>query len=223
MRWNPSSTWPVGLPETDAMTVEAPPKKPGPALWLSLTVMGVALVLGVVSVVMFARPFVKTFADSPRFTTPGQFDVHLGKGTYLVYDRFGSGLQPAEVSVEAPSGEQLSIDTPSDTETIKRGGSDYTGAVRFHTPSSGTFTVQVRRGVPSEVIVARSFGDTFHRALPWLPSMLIGGIGFLAGIIMLIVGIVRRHSKRAQPAYGYGYPAPSAAPATTPATPPAGW
>src|SRR2546423_10074618 len=114
------------------MTVEAPPKKPGPALWLSLTVMGVALVVGVVSVVMFARPFVKTFADSPRFTTPGQFNVHLGKGTYLLYDRFGAGLAPEQVSVAAPSGAQLSVDAPSNRETITRRGSDFTGAVRFH-------------------------------------------------------------------------------------------
>jgi hypothetical protein len=83
--------------------------------------------------------------------------------------------------------------------------------------------------IPSEVIVARSFGDTFHQAVPWLPSLVVGGLGFLAGLVMLIVGIVRRHSRRAQPAYGYGSPvpggaAPTAPPAdAAPTSPPAGW
>src|SRR2546423_1786583 len=111
-----------------------PTKKPGPSLWLSLVVMGVSMAVAVVSLGFFVRPFVQTFADAPRFPTPGQFTVHLGKGTYLIYDEFARNLQPDQVTVQAPSGDSLTVDTPTDTETIRRNGRDFKGAVRFHTP-----------------------------------------------------------------------------------------
>ena len=199
------------------MTVAAPEKKPGPALWLSLGVMGVALVVGVVSLVMFVRPFIHTFADSPRFSTPAQFDVHLGKGSYEIYDQYGSsavGLRPENVSVLSPAGDSIPVDRPTHTETVTRNGHQYTGVVRFHPPTSGLYTIRIRSPIPSDVIVARTLTDTFHQAVPWLPSMVLGGFGFLAGIAMLIVGLVRRHSKPVQPVYAYAMPS---------ATPPPGW
>src|SRR4029077_17718421 len=80
--------------ERDAMT-QAPvpampvqPRRAGPGLAISLTVMGVGRVLAIISVILIVLPLISSLT-SPEFPVPGRFDVHLHHARYTVYQRTG--------------------------------------------------------------------------------------------------------------------------------------
>lgn len=199
-----------------APAAAAPPqKKPGPGLWLSLGIMGAALVIGIPSLVMFVRPFVRTLASSSAVATPGTFTQHLNHGTYSVYERtFGNSnlttLSPFEVTIEDPSGQPVVSTTSTSNELISHDSQSYVSAVTFSAAQSGTYRIRIA-GAPGSVIVAKTYESTFHEAAPWLAPMALSGIAFLAGVTMLIVGLVRRgrSNRTLQPAYGWQMPTPA--------------
>jgi hypothetical protein len=175
-------------------------RKRGPNLWLSLAILLGGLVLAIVSWIQFARPFVHQFNDSPRITRTGPVVLHLDKGHYLVYDSLLLREVGAQVSITGPDG-PISTRTPIPNETFSRGGHSYTGTIRFDVPRTGDYTFVFSGAGFTDVIVARTFGDTFHDAVPWLPSAIIGSLSFIAGIALLVIGIVRRHSRPGSTTY----------------------
>jgi hypothetical protein len=187
------------------VTPPAAGRKPGPSVTLSVTVLAVGLLVAVVSAIFFARPFVQIFTDSPRIVGSQPRVLHLGHGHYAVYeqDLFATRLVPGQVAITAADGQPVASRAAHANETLSQSGRDYTSAVRFDIDESGDYRFTIQQPGLTDVLVARTFGDTFHRALPWLPSMIVGGLTFLGGIAMLIVGILRRRSR---PATAYGYP-----------------
>ena len=179
-------------------------RKPGPSEALSVTLLAVGLLVAIVSAVFVVRPFVQIFTDSPRIVGTQPRVLHLGKGHYAVYDQdlFATPLVPGEVAITAPDGHSVTPRSAHTNETLSQSGRDYTSAVRFDVNDSGDYRFVIQRSGLTDVLVARTFSDTFHRALPWLPSMIVGGLTFLAGIALLIIGLVRRRSRPA-PAYRY--------------------
>jgi hypothetical protein len=178
------------------VTSGAPQRRPGPGVALSVTVMVLGAVVGIVSVVFFVRPFFHLLTDSPRITGSQPAVLHLDKGHYEIYDNnaFSTPLQPTDVSVTDPGGESVPTRRVVNNETLEQSGRSYAGAVRFDTDTSGDYTITIRHGPIVDVLVARTFGDTFHRAVPWLPSTVLGGLAFVAGLAMLVIGLVRRRS-----------------------------
>jgi Protein of unknown function (DUF2510) len=61
---------------------------------------------------------------------------------------------------------------------------------------------------PRSVLVARPLTDTIKRVLGWFLLSGLGGLVTAAGIILLIVGSVRRGRVRRAGAYAYSYAAP---------------
>jgi hypothetical protein len=91
------------------------------------------------------------------------------------------------------------------SETITRGSAEYSSSLAFHTPSSGDYVLRFSNGVPTTVVVARSVSDAIRGVLVWFGVGAIGAALLLAGVVMLIVGAVRRgRAKRAAYAAAWG-------------------
>lgn len=211
--------------------------KPGPPLAISIIVLVAGFVVVVIGGIGAAVSFVKNTIDAPAVALPANVQLELHAGTYDVYQWTGTnrggfgfhvtdsgppGLGPGDVTVTAPDGSDVPVGfAGSALATLTRGSRIYTGAARFHAPSSGLYTIRIRAsgGLP-EVIIGRSFGDAVRTAAGWFLTLGIGVAVALTGLVMLIVGIVRRGKAQPRPglpAYGTSYVGPG------PLIPPAGW
>jgi hypothetical protein len=219
-------------------------RRPGPGLGLSLIVAAVGLLIGIVSVVAIVIPLVGVFT-SDVYTVPGEIHLHLKDARYTVYQRSGRRspfgisnpddstalLTPNSLTVTAPDDSTVPVVYDDRTETITRGTSEYTSSLTFDPPSGGDYVLQFTNRVPTTVIVARSVSDAIRGVLVWFGVGALGGAILLAGIVMWIVGAVRRgRAKRAGYAAAWGAPGwyvpnqqwgpPAAVPGYPPAYPP---
>jgi hypothetical protein len=197
--------------------IPSAPRPPGPSLRLSivLLVLGAALavptmIVGIVSIVGSA---------GHTFAAPGPVRIHLGSGTYEVYEDTGSisigssfspnddvTITPSDVTVTGAGGNVEVYDRGTVRESRSSDGDEFVGAVRFTTPSAGDYVVSVRNS-QRRMLVARPFTDTVRAALGWFALAVLGGLVGAAGIVLLIVGAVRR--SRTRNAFTYAYAAPS--------------
>lgn len=215
----------------------------GPSLTLSFVILGLGIALAIAGGVGAGLTFGRSVLGSDAVTLPAHLQRHFGTGTYEVYQRTGtrsgSGgftfssdrsttLTPRDVRIRDSIGTPVTPSYPTGaTETITRGSASYTGAVTFDITRSGDYTVDIRPdgdGMP-EAIVTRSLGGAFVAAAKWLVMFGFGALIAVIGLVLLIVGIVRRNraSRVASPylpAYGAagGY---GAAPGYAAAPPPA--
>jgi uncharacterized protein DUF2510 len=212
-------------------TTAAPAKKPGPGLALSIITIVIGTALGITGIAVAATKAVHEF-NGPVYDAPGTVHRHLSSGTYNIYEAVvsdndnsplqGQGL--TEVEVLDPSNQTVSTTTPSTDESIGRGSIQYHAVRQFKATTSGTYTMVVRGTAGEPFFVSSTFGDLAKRAAGWLAMMGAGiVIGFI-GVVMLIVGIVRR-SRAKRPAFAGGYTQPGGAPLppAAPALPPPGW
>lgn len=201
-----------------------PRRRPGPSLKLSLGMIIVAVVAGVGFGVWAFRSFSGAFT-SPVRTTPSEFTITAKKGTYAVYERTGTRntagnvtfsrsegtvLGPRNVTVTGPAGPVPTRGPGNVNETITRGSAEYTASVRFDTAEAGRYTVRVS-GPATQVVVARTLADAFEAAALAIVGVAVCGLLLLLGIVLLIVGAVRRKRADAVPVpayagYGGGYP-----------------
>lgn len=201
-------------------------KPPGPGLRLALILMIAGALLAIPTFIVGLLPILDAL-DSKAFSVPGETSQRLGKGTYVVYERTGSNslgstfddvyitIQPKDVTVTGPDGVVRTYvpDYYDDVLTQTDSSDRFTGAVRFKTETEGEYRIQIESERPTTVIVAHSFKDTITGSLVWFAFTGIGGVLFIVGIILLIVGSVRRSRFRtamtfATPQYGAGqYPA----------------
>jgi len=200
----------------------------GPSLRTSFIVLGIGIALAITGGVMTGVTFVRSVLNSPAVALPAHLHRHLDAGTYQVYQRTGerSGgngftfsrfqpatLQPGDVTVVGVSGLPVAT-TPasgSHSETVTTGNAVYTGVVQFHIAVSGDYDIDVRDdgGIP-EAVVTRTIGSAFGAAKAWLVLLAGGVLTAAVGLMLLIVGIVRRNraSRVAPyvPAYAGGPP-----------------
>ncbi len=202
-------------------------RRPGPKLWLSILTIVLGVAIGVTSVVVFVVNISHEILGS-TYPIPSTISLHLGTGTQTILERTGGqssfdarsniSLDPSQVDVEGPSGERVPVTYASNAETLSRPNGTYVSALQFNARRSGNYRLHFRGTTPRLVMVQRPIGDVARRSAVWFLGIALGGVLVLAGIVMLIVGIVRR-SKAKQLAmastYGTnpGYP-PTAAPST---------
>ncbi len=190
-------------------------KPPGPSARVSILVLVIGLVVAIPSFLAALLPIIHALESTPRFDVPGQVQLHLGSGAYLLYQDTGTSsfgnlsttggttISPNDVTVTATDGSTVPVDYPGDvTQTITRQGHRYTGAVRFTTPAAGDYTIDVTGVQSSAVIVARPFTDTVKSALGWFALAGLGGVTFVVGVVLLIVGSVRRGRANTYAMYG---------------------
>ena len=202
-------------------------RRPGPKLWLALLTIVLGVAVGVTSVVMLVVNVSDEILGS-TYPIPSTISLNLGTGTQTILERTGGqssfdarsniSLDPSQVDVEGPGGERVRVTYASNNETITRPNGTYVSALEFNARRSGTYRLHFRGTTSRLVMVQRPIGDVARRSVIWVLGIALGGLLVLAGIILLIVGIVRR-SKAKQLAiastYGTnpGYP-PTAAPST---------
>jgi hypothetical protein len=223
-----------------------PPRVKGKGMIWSgaiLLVVGMVLVVaGIIGVVASAASLVSGFG-SP-FTTPTTVSRTFDAGTsYAVYELkrsdSGSGSKddpllatvlPSDVTVTGPGGVTVPVTDPGElTQTFTNGGREYFVVATFDAPATGTYQVAIA-SEGAEVLVAPSL-TAFGRSFAWIGAIGLGGLLALLGLVLLIVGLVRRSSskKRAAVAAGgpaagypgqYAAPAAAAAPVVVPTTDP---
>ena len=161
-------------------------------------VLGAAL--GVLSVVMVTLPLLKLVRDAPSVTTPGSVTLRLDKGLYKVFEPTGPGaggtpISAAGVRVTDASGRPVAVTDADANEVITRGGRRYSSAVSFRVADPGAYTVRIadNRG---DAVITRSLADAVRSRVGWVAGIPIGGLLFLIGLVLLVVGIVRRSGAR---------------------------
>jgi hypothetical protein len=191
-----------------------PPVKGKGLIWTGavLLVVGMVLVVaGIVGVVASASSLISGFG-SP-VTTPGTVTRTLEAGTtYAVYERSslvsGSGtredpllatVSPADITVTGPGGVVVPVKDPGQmTQTFTNGGKEYFAVATFDAPANGSYEITIA-SEGAEVLVAPSF-SAFGRSIAWVAAIGLGGLLALVGLVLLIIGLVRRaSSKKAAP------------------------
>jgi hypothetical protein len=185
------------------------PRRPGPGLALSLIVLGVGIAVVVIGAVETAVPFIRTLTRSTSYATPASIQAHLSHGTYEVYELTGdrssafTPVQPGSVDI-VPSdvtviptggGPRLRVTGEGADETLTLGSNIYTGAVQFAVPSAGDYVVRVTSNQRTRVVLARSLGGLARSVVGWIITAAAGGLLVVIGLILLIVGLVRRRSR----------------------------
>jgi hypothetical protein len=186
----------------------AVPKKPGPSAKLSIALLVVGLLIAIPSAVAAFLPLIETLQSSPEFAVPGSSRVDLDTGEYYIYERTGGGginfstddvttISAGDVTIVGPDGDRVqTYERGAVTETLTRDNGRYTGAVRFTAPQSGEYLVTVRGVASSSVVVARPLTDTVEDVLVWMGLVFVGGVVFIVGVVLLIVGSVRRNKTK---------------------------
>jgi hypothetical protein len=210
---------------TPPSAVTTPPKRGRGAIISGLVLLAVGIVLAIGGIVAFGASAASLLSGlgTPQ-TTPVEIPKTLDGGTtYAVYEQASSGtgtssdpyigtIQPGDVTVQATDGTAVIVtDSPSLSQTFSDGSKNYVVVATFDPPVSGQYVVTVKTD-GATVIVAPSL-TAVAKALPWLALIGVGALLALAGLIVFIVGIVRRSSK---PAVAAGYPAQGYAPVPTP-------
>lgn len=183
-------------------------KQPGPGLWLSIIALSIgAVVASWGSYVAFQSAFELINEDS--FEIPGEQTRSLDPGEYEIYTLAGSmsfrdfdfeftedvvGLDAISVT-NAETGEAIDIE-PLFTTELGRSNNVYEGAATFDVVSKGRYTVAIASEVESRAVFGRSIESAFDRIVPSLIATVVGTVLFGLGVILLIVGMVRRKRHR---------------------------
>lgn len=196
----------------DAMAHETPAaparqRRPWVPLGVALVILGLlgGVAGGVALAAQVGGDLVRAFSADPQ-VTPVQLDLDLDEGTYIVYEYTGSarssgpittesfrGLTVAvgDVTVTAPDGSDVPLSVPRFDETLTRGSSTYTGAVRFETEDDGVYRISVTTP-DTRILVAPSLTSMFTGSIVWIALLCLSGIVFAVGVVLLVVGLVRR-------------------------------
>jgi len=210
-------------------TAETPkgPRPPGPSLRVAIALIVAGAALAFPTLIAGVVPLFGSGGQT--FTAPGTQRMHLGKGTYVVYEDTGPvsigsafssddevTITPDDVTVAGSTGANVAVGGPwfgfdrgPSRDSRSSDGDRFVEVARFTTPASGDFAVGVRSAQPKKILVARPLTDTIRSVLGWFALAGAGGLTCAVGIVLLIVGSVRR--TRVRNAFAYAVP------------PPAGW
>jgi hypothetical protein len=197
-------------------------KQPGPSLLLSIILLVLGVVVGGGALVKISTSFVGGLT-APAHPMGTAVRIDLGAGRYNVFERTGTrsggagltftdrrAITIRDVTVLAPTGESLPVRAVGGNETITRGSEIFTSAATFTTPAAGSYDITVSGANGGSYVVARPITETFARQLPWFGLGALAAVVAALGLVLLIVGIVRRSRRssppQAPPPYGWNPP-----------------
>ena len=189
-----------------AVSTPTPKGKGAIVTGLVLLLLGlVAAIVGIVGSVSTLSSLVSGFS-SPT-PTPAHLVLTLDGGTtYAVYEQSGGGtgsngdpflvaVQPGDVTITGPGGTVPFTGSGKEGQSYSTSGTTFVAAGTFDPPTSGSYTVDVATTPAVNVVVAPSF-TSFGRAAAWIGLIGLGALLGLAGLITLIIGLVRRSSSK---------------------------
>ncbi len=207
--------------------------KTGPGLALSLSICAIGFVLGIVGTVV-AFLAITGAQSSDTHPLPGALERQLDTGTYDIYaealdfadlldeDSLDEFVSVGAITVRDPSGQELLVG-PSDPELVtNRGFTFYEHIGSFEAADDGLYVIDVESEAATTIVVGERFSTAWRDALWWAVASVIGSLLFIVGVVMLVVGIVRRQraKKSEPPAWtGQGGAPPPIAPAPHTAPP----
>lgn len=196
--------------------------QPGPGLWLSIITLSIGTIAASLGLYLsFQSAFELLNEDS--FEIPGEQTRSLDPGKYEIYTLAGSmsfrdfEFTLAEEAVRldairvtnAETGEEVEIE-PLFTTELGRSSNVYESAASFEVVSTGRYTVSIDAKEESRAVFGRSIESAFDRVVPWLIATAVGVVLFVLGMILLIIGMVRRKRHR-DPISGAHPPGPGTA------------
>ena len=189
--------------------------------------MAVGFLIAATSVVFIAVGVGRAVFDGmtgPIYTTPFSTSVALQQHRYVLWQLTGTSsgggfsastsgsvtLGSGNVQVKGPDNAVIETAQSSRSETLIRGNQLFTAALEFRAPAAGEYRLAVLSVPPTSVIVSRDFVDSAAAAAGWFAGVGAGGLAFLTGFIVLLVGFSRsRKGNQPLTGYGYGYGQPS--------------
>lgn len=211
---------PPGLPGTPASPASpgppGPVKKPVGLIWAGVVVAMIGMGMGIASVVLIARTAIDA-TSMASMPVPGSQSYTLDPGTYNVYEKTGSAADPGEssillkdITVTSPTNTDLTVSSPLTNETLTDSSGTWAAIGRFTAATHGSYRVDIATK-PSTTSTRAKIGPSFTSLtgdiVGWVLLMLGGGLVFIVGTILFIVGLVRRsrvtRANRPRPG-GYG-------------------
>ncbi len=170
---------------------------------------GILLALGVlVAVVLMASgvsQIVATVSEYRSMDTPGEESFVLDRGEYRIY-LFNEGAGGADVQVLDVEGNALPLNRTlnSDEVTLDSVVLDFAGW--FETPTDGIYTVVVESDATGGLLFGPPIGDSAVAAAGRAGlGALLGGLLFVAGVVVMIVTAVRRGRAKRPPSLAGPY------------------
>lgn len=170
---------------------------------------GILLALGVlVAVALMASgvsQIVATVSEYRSMDTPGEESFVLDRGEYRIY-LFNEGAGGADVQVLDVEGNALPLNRTlnSDEVTLDSVVLDFAGW--FETPTDGIYTVVVESDATGGLLFGPPIGDSAVAAAGRAGlGALLGGLLFVAGVVVMIVTAVRRSRAKRPPSLAGPY------------------
>jgi hypothetical protein len=193
--------------------------------WISAVIFVVGIGAAGVWLVVSVLPALQGPDDFDRLGVPDRTELDLDTGTWIVYrEDVGSRRSSAdpEVSITNPDGRRVPTGRPRTNDEYRTpSGNEGVGILLFEVDEPGRHTVTVS-GEPDpdvRIAIGRSIVDLVS-VEGLLGSLALGAVAFVAGLVVLVVTLVRRgRAKRERlAALGGGMGAPPG-PSTGPPPP----
>jgi len=173
-----------------------------------------------VSVLQIAGGVVSAF-NVPTFEVPGSVVQKLDAGTMSVYAQVEvqtqvSPFDASQVRVVGPQG-AVNVRTVGTPETVMVNGDNYVAVASFDTLVAGEYTVVVGEGSqPGRAAVSASVLSTIGAAAGWIGAIVLASLMGLVGLVLMIVGLVRRSGASVRYAVATSTPLASSGPVVAP-------
>lgn len=174
--------------------------------------IGVLLMIAapIVGIGMVAFGFIQLswkLDSRPRMAVPGTQSFTLEAGEYVLYGS-SSGTTASEVTITGPGGAPVAIGPSSGLVTANVGSKSFVAFGTFKAPTTGSYRFEVTdssrpSSTSAELMIGPdSSGDLGITLGLVFGGMALGAILFIAGLVVMIVALVRRSRARRPPPFG---------------------
>lgn len=180
-------------------TPVSPPKR-GKGLLITgavLIVLGIlAVILGIAAVGSTAKELADTQVGASQ-SAPTTITAPLDAATtYAIYEAADVGqgkVQAADITVTSSGGDPITVTQSTDSSSVTgKDGKNYVEAATFVVGTSDTFTVKV--ATEGSLVAVAPSAATLSKGFALGTAAILGILLGIVGIILLIVGAVRRAS-----------------------------
>jgi hypothetical protein len=103
-------------------------------------------------------------------------------------------VQTGDIRVTGPSGPVTSSKTSGSVKTTGADNKIYAEVATFDPPTTGSYTIAVATNGP--VVAVAPALSTAAKGVAWIVAVILGSVVALIGLILIIIGAVRRSSSR---------------------------